>query len=315
MEKVIEQLDDIISRIPSPKTTAHRADSQQCAAPDRGPSTSTLDGILDVCRDQARKIRELSEENAQLQETVRQLKSALNFAHELTVSVSAEKKAARGSMMELERQLEIALRERRALEESLQRANIYINEAKKKMIAEETKNEQTQTKLNELKERCDALQNEYRRRNYVVTWSKGDKDGETKNHFRQKPLSLASRDPADIKTKGRLQLRITSKHIIFPRPSLRLRLVSLFYDDQIDEIQLEYNRKLADKNKEINELVDKSRRQTNIILQQGAEISSLQERIEQLETNSARTFVEPNPVRSFFRRSFTIHRKKLHVQK
>uniref|UniRef100_A0A183URS7 Myosin_tail_1 domain-containing protein n=1 Tax=Toxocara canis TaxID=6265 RepID=A0A183URS7_TOXCA len=275
---------------------------------------------LDVCRDQARKIRELSEENAQLQETVRQLKSALNFAHELTVSVSAEKKAARGSMMELERQLEIALRERRALEESLQRANIYINEAKKKMIAEETKNEQTQTKLNELKERfffylfefgtlsffdyaialnnnldsdvCDALQNEYKRRNYVVTWSKGDKDGETKNHFRQKPLSLASRDPADIKTKGRLQLRITSKHIIFPRPSLRLRLVSLFYDDQIDEIQLEYNRKLADKNKEINELVDKSRRQTNIILQQGAEISSLQERIEQLEANSARTFVE-----------------------
>ncbi|VDM42518.1 unnamed protein product [Toxocara canis] len=275
---------------------------------------------MDVCRDQARKIRELSEENAQLQETVRQLKSALNFAHELTVSVSAEKKAARGSMMELERQLEIALRERRALEESLQRANIYINEAKKKMIAEETKNEQTQTKLNELKERfffylfefgtlsffdyaialnnnldsdvCDALQNEYKRRNYVVTWSKGDKDGETKNHFRQKPLSLASRDPADIKTKGRLQLRITSKHIIFPRPSLRLRLVSLFYDDQIDEIQLEYNRKLADKNKEINELVDKSRRQTNIILQQGAEISSLQERIEQLEANSARTFVE-----------------------
>uniref|UniRef100_A0A914ZR95 Uncharacterized protein n=1 Tax=Parascaris univalens TaxID=6257 RepID=A0A914ZR95_PARUN len=256
MEKVLAQLDSIISRIPTPATPTDIITDEQHSIVDRGPTTSTVDDILNVCRDQARKIREISEENIRLRETICQLQAALSFAHEMTASASAERKAARGTAMEIERQLEIALREKRVLEDGLQKAHLYISEAKKKMLAEERKHEQTQTQLNELKERCNALQKEYKHSNYMMTWMKNNKDNEKKKFQRKDALSHPSNYPPGCKTK-----------------------------EQIDEMQLDFNRKLAEKNKEINELVDRSRRQTEIILQQGAEISSLQERIEQLETN------------------------------
>ncbi|VDD91829.1 unnamed protein product [Enterobius vermicularis] len=278
MEKAIAQLDSLVTM--SYRDSFSDTNSESRAASTEASTSTTIEDVLEICQEQSKTIRELNQENMQLRDTVRQLKLALNYSHELHATATSDKKAACNALIELERQLEMALREKKALDEGLQNASKLLEELRNKSIMDKRKLEQTQSMYDELKERYDVFQKQC--------------------SCRKSPSQMSD----FIRNELRPVAQMSPDGYIF-RPNL---LEATKVDDQENG----YQKITAERSKEISEVLEQSLRQNEIVLeQQRQEILPVKLSNQQSAKKNTKPAKEEGLFRTFLRRSFSTRRKKV----